>query len=146
MIIIISITIVTHLDCLLRSSTLQGGGREPGNESAQPALGNDTSNTHARAQTFTRARDNWIERANFEVQRSSNRQDCWWLFFANHFLINWISDRKWRPVSETSHLNKEVFLGRFVHGRVSKYVPAMVYACLFIWHCTYQRWVTHICK
>lgn len=108
MIIIISITIVTHLDCLLRSSTLQGGGREPGNESAQPALGNDTSNTHARAQT--RARDNWIERANFEVQRSSNRQDCWWLFFANHFLINWISDRKWRPVSETSHLNKEVFL------------------------------------
>ena len=26
MIIIISITIVTHLDCLLRSSTLQGGG------------------------------------------------------------------------------------------------------------------------
>lgn len=56
MIIIISITIVTHLDCLLRSSTLQGGGREPGNESAQPALGNDTSNTHARAQTFTRAR------------------------------------------------------------------------------------------
>lgn len=56
MIIIISITIVTHLDCLLRSSTLQGGGREPGNESAQPALGNDTSNTHTRAQTFTRAR------------------------------------------------------------------------------------------
>lgn len=52
MTIIISITIVTNLDCILRSSTLQGGGREPGNESAQPALGNDTSNTHARAQTL----------------------------------------------------------------------------------------------